>query len=45
MSAAPLAAADLLVVSMLFVARLERTRTGRALVALREDELAAAAST
>ena len=36
-------AIPLLVVSMLFVARLERTRTGRALVALREDELAAAA--
>jgi branched-chain amino acid transport system permease protein len=36
-------AVPLLVVSMLFVARLERTRTGRALVALREDELAAAA--
>src|SRR5580765_8208197 len=35
-------AVPLLVVSMLFVARLERTRTGRALVALREDELAAA---
>src|SRR6202008_4460508 len=29
--------------AMGFVARLERTRTGRALVALREDELAAAA--
>ena len=28
---------------MLFVARLERTRTGRALIAIREDELAAAA--
>src|SRR5215813_1033739 len=36
-------AIPLLVLSMLFVARLERTRTGRALVALREDELAAAA--
>ena len=36
-------AVPLLLVSMLFVARLERTRTGRALVALREDELAAAA--
>jgi branched-chain amino acid transport system permease protein len=36
-------ALPLLVLSMLFVARLERTRTGRALVALREDELAAAA--
>lgn len=36
-------AIPLLLVSMLFVARLERTRTGRALVALREDELAAAA--
>jgi len=36
-------AVPLLVLSMLFVARLERTRTGRALVALREDELAAAA--
>ena len=31
----------LLVLCMLFVARLERSRTGRALVALREDELAA----
>ena len=36
-------AIPLLLISMLFVARLERTRTGRALVALREDELAAAA--
>jgi branched-chain amino acid transport system permease protein len=36
-------AVPLLLVSMLFVGRLERTRTGRALVALREDELAAAA--
>src|SRR5215813_1277601 len=36
-------ALPLLVLSMLFVARLERTRTGRALVAIREDELAAAA--
>jgi branched-chain amino acid transport system permease protein len=36
-------AIPLLAVSMLFVARLERTRTGRALLALREDELAAAA--
>jgi branched-chain amino acid transport system permease protein len=36
-------AIPLLVVSMVFVARLERTRTGRALIALREDELAAAA--
>jgi len=36
-------AIPLLVVSMLFVARLEPTRAGRALVALREDELAAAA--
>ena len=36
-------AIPLLVVSMLFVARLERTRTGRALLALREDELAATA--
>jgi branched-chain amino acid transport system permease protein len=36
-------AIPLLVLSMLFVARLERTRTGRALVALRDDELAAAA--
>ena len=36
-------AMPLLVLSMLFLARLERTRTGRALVALREDELAAAA--
>jgi branched-chain amino acid transport system permease protein len=36
-------ALPLLVLSMVFVARLERTRTGRALVALREDELAAAA--
>src|SRR5215471_12497518 len=36
-------ALPLLALSMLFVARLERTRTGRALVALREDELAAAA--
>src|SRR5437867_12702319 len=36
-------AIPLLLLSMLFVARLERTRTGRALIALREDELAAAA--
>ena len=36
-------AIPLLLISMLFVARLERTRTGRALVALRADELAAAA--
>ena len=36
-------AIPLLLVSMAFIARLERTRTGRALVALREDELAAAA--
>ena len=36
-------AIPLLLLAMLFVARLERTRTGRALVALREDELAAAA--
>jgi len=36
-------AGPLLLLSMLFVGRLERTRTGRALVALREDELAAAA--
>ena len=36
-------ALPLLALSMLFVARLERTRTGRALIALREDELAAAA--
>src|SRR6185295_1497336 len=36
-------AIPLLLVSMLFVARLERTRTGRAPLALREDELAAAA--
>jgi branched-chain amino acid transport system permease protein len=34
-------AIPLLVVCMLFVARLERSRTGRAMVALREDELAA----
>src|SRR5436190_1213972 len=33
----------LMLLSMLFIARLERTRTGRALIALREDELAAAA--
>jgi len=36
-------AIPLLLISMAFIARLERTRTGRALVALREDELAAAA--
>src|SRR5215467_3070798 len=36
-------ALPLLALSMLFVARLERTRTGRALIALREDEVAAAA--
>jgi len=36
-------ALPLLLVSMVFVARLERTRTGRALIALREDEVAAAA--
>jgi len=36
-------AIPLLLGSMIFIARLERTRTGRALVALREDELAAAA--
>jgi branched-chain amino acid transport system permease protein len=36
-------AIPLLLASMLFVARLERTRTGRALLAIREDELAAAA--
>jgi len=36
-------AIPLLLASMAFIARLERTRTGRALVALREDELAAAA--
>jgi branched-chain amino acid transport system permease protein len=34
-------AVPLLLLSMVFVARLERSRTGRALVALREDELAA----
>ena len=34
-------AIPLLVLCMLFVARLERSRTGRAMVALREDELAA----
>ncbi len=34
-------AIPLLVVAMVFVARLERTRAGRALVALRDDELAA----
>jgi branched-chain amino acid transport system permease protein len=36
-------AVPLLALAMLFVARLEHTRTGRALIALREDELAAAA--
>src|SRR5262249_25887743 len=36
-------ALPLLILSMIFVARLERTRAGRALIALREDELAAAA--
>src|SRR3989442_3767663 len=36
-------AIPVLLLPMLFVARLERTRTGRALIALREDELAAAA--
>src|SRR5262245_22507510 len=36
-------AAPLLLLSMAFVARLERSRTGRALVAIREDERAAAA--
>ena len=36
-------AAPLLLLSMWFVGRLERTRVGRAFIALREDELAAAA--